>query len=91
MLICGLIIPLLGPVGTLYPADQMPGYEPHMLESSNVKLMQYPIYDEDDELIHPAMYDVKFEQGQVVEMVVSMEAMHHKEIVSLFFTIVHQS
>jgi hypothetical protein len=83
--IYGLLTHPLGPVGTLYPPDQMPGYEPRMLESKNVKLIQHAIYDEVDELIHPAMYDSKFSDGQVVEMVVSMEGMHlRKDIVSHF-------
>ena len=61
----------------------MPEYEPGHLETQSVKLVQHPFYDEDDELIHPAMYYDKFKEGEIVELVVSMEAMHLKtEIVS---------
>jgi hypothetical protein len=61
----------------------MPEYRPRMLESQSVKLIQHPIYYEDDELIHPAMYYEKFKEGTIVEVVVSMEAMHlKKDIVS---------
>jgi hypothetical protein len=56
----------------------MLGYEPRMLETRNVKLKQYTIYDEDDELIHSTIYDAKFSDGQVVEMhqqnIISMES-----------------
>ena len=56
-----------------------------MLDTQSVKLIQHPIYDEDDELIHPEMYYEKLKEGKIVEVVVSMETMHLKaEIVSLY-------
>jgi hypothetical protein len=56
----------------------MPGYEPKILDTQNIKLIQLPIYDEEGELIHPALYEDKLSEGQIVEVEVSMEGMHVK-------------
>jgi hypothetical protein len=70
-----LIHPRSGPLGTLHPVSQAPGYKAGDIVGSNFKLRQPPVCNSSGQIVHPAHLAGLFPPGEIIRASVEVGAL----------------